>query len=273
MTYNCSKFSANLCLNIEIERTKHKSNFNNKHYGKLKFLFLITICGDVELNPGQQFEKVFDNECNIFKNTRGLKIIHFNAQSIIRKIDSFRHICDELRPDFLCISESWLKTCHSDYEFRINGYKLFRKDRDSTLGGGVAVYAKMDSNFKFYEIRDESSVEKVIINVSQKGTKDFIIASIYRPPDSELTIDLEINRILKKFSHKELIICGDFNINTMNSDHKNFKQIFRNNGFSQLIDKPTRIANNTMTYIDHIYTNKTTNIRKSGTLDINISDH
>jgi hypothetical protein len=126
--------------------------FNNKHYGKLKFLFLITICGDVELNPGQQLEKVFDNECNIFKNTRGLKILHFNAQSIIRKIDSFRHIYDALRPDFLCISESWLKTCHSDYEFRINSYKLFRKDRDSTLGGGVAVYAKMDSNFKFNEI-------------------------------------------------------------------------------------------------------------------------
>ncbi len=110
-------------------------------------------------------------------------------------------ICDELRPDFLCISESWLKTCHSDNEFRINTYKLFRKDKDSTLGGGVAVYAKMDSNFKFNEIRDESSVEKVIINVSQMGTKDFIIASIYQPPDSELTYDLEINRILKKFSH------------------------------------------------------------------------
>ncbi len=59
----------------------------------------------------------------------------------------------------------------------------------------------MDSNFKFNEIRDESSVEKVIINVSQMGTKDFIIASIYQPPDSELTYDLEINRILKKFSH------------------------------------------------------------------------
>ncbi len=101
----------------------------------------------------------------------------------------------------------------------------------------------MDSNFKFNEIRDESSVEKVIINVSQIGTKDFIIASIYQPPDSELTYDLEINRILKNFSHKELIICGD--INTMNNDHKNFKEMFRNNGFSQLIDKPTRIARNT----------------------------
>ncbi len=75
-------------------------NFNNKHYKKLKFLFLI-ICGDVELNPGPQLEQVFDNECNIFKSIRGLKIIHFNAQSIIRKIDSFRHICDELSPDFL----------------------------------------------------------------------------------------------------------------------------------------------------------------------------
>ncbi len=74
----------------------------------------------------------------------------------------------------------------------------------------------MDFNIKFNEIRDESSVEKVIINVSQKGTKDFIIASIYRPPGSESTYDLEINRTLKKFSHKELIICGDFNINIIN---------------------------------------------------------
>ncbi len=59
----------------------------------------------------------------------------------------------------------------------------------------------------------------------------------------------------------------------MNRDHKNFKEMFRNNGFSQLIDKPTRIVRNTMTCIDRIYTNKTINIRKSGTLDINISDH
>jgi hypothetical protein len=57
----------------------------------------------------------------------------------------------------------------------------------------------------------------------------------------------------------------------MNNDHKNFKEMIRN-GFSQLIDKPTRIARNTMTYIDRIYTNKI-NIRKSGTLDINVSDH
>ncbi len=54
----------------------------------------------------------------------------------------------------------------------------------------------MESDFHFNEIRDESRVEKVIINVSQKGTKDFIIASIYRPPDSDLTKDLEINKIL-----------------------------------------------------------------------------
>jgi hypothetical protein len=39
MTYNSLKFSANLCLNIELERLKHKPNFNNKHYGKLKFYF------------------------------------------------------------------------------------------------------------------------------------------------------------------------------------------------------------------------------------------
>jgi hypothetical protein len=53
--------------------------------------------------------------------------------------------------------------------------------------------------------------------------RDGTIASIYRLPDSDSRYDLEINNIINKFSHKELI--------------RNFKQMFRNNGFSQLIDK------------------------------------
>ncbi len=72
ITYYDLKFSANLCLSINKEIAQ-RLNFYNKHYKKLKFLFLIFIYGNVELNPGPQLEQVFDNECNIFNSDSGLK--------------------------------------------------------------------------------------------------------------------------------------------------------------------------------------------------------
>ena len=128
ITLNKLNVNPMLCISSDMSVNKRLLFSNNKHYGKLKLLFLIIICGDINLNPGSESNLIFERECNVVKNLKGLKIIHFNAQSIVRKIDEFRHICSEINPDFLCISETWFNSNHSDYEFRIDGYELFRKD-------------------------------------------------------------------------------------------------------------------------------------------------
>jgi hypothetical protein len=42
--------------------------------------------------------------------------------------------------DVAVISETHLKKKHNDNNFAVNGYKLFRRDRERRRGGGVAVY-------------------------------------------------------------------------------------------------------------------------------------
>ena len=43
----------------------------------------------------------------------------------------------------LALTETWAGSHMLDSELEIQGYKLFRRDRDST-GGGIAVYVKSE---------------------------------------------------------------------------------------------------------------------------------
>ena len=50
--------------------------------------------------------------------------------------------------DVFAVSETWLNSTWNDHELNIQGYQLFRQDRETTVaskaphGGGVAIYAK-----------------------------------------------------------------------------------------------------------------------------------
>ena len=49
---------------------------------------------------------------------------------------------------------------------------------------------------------------------------------------------------------------GDMNVNYLSkNEHSNIKNIFSDNGFKQIIDKPTRITDKTATLIDLIQVN------------------
>ena len=50
-------------------------------------------------------------------------------------------------------------------------------------------------------------------------------------------------------------------------------KVLDTNGFTQLIDTPTRVTNNSSSLIDHIYTNDTRKISQSGVIESGISDH
>ena len=66
---------------------------------------------------------------------------------------------------------------------------------------------------------------------------------------------------IKAFRAKQNYLFGDFNIDYMDSNSttsvSNYVNHIYNLGCAQLIDKPTRICNTTITIIDPIYTNVT----------------
>ena len=73
---------------------------------------------------------------------------------------------------------------------------------------------------------------------------------------------------------KETIIMGDLNCNYLNdNDHKEIKDIFTTNGFTQLLKTPTRVTATTSTLIDIIITSNPLNISGTSNICAGLSDH
>lgn len=129
-----------------------------------------------------------------------MKILQWNARSLIE----FKRFVYQLAvlPDIICVQETWL---HPQLNFIIPGYKLVRKDRIGSNGGGCGTFVK--DGVAFREIILDSPSECVVVEVwTHEGRLK--IASFYNPCN-QLTLD-ELNIIRTKV-RDNLIWCGDFN--------------------------------------------------------------
>ena len=100
---------------------------------------------------------------------------------------------------------------------------------------------------------------------------------MYRPPGRSVDkFNDQLKNLLQKLEHRNLILCGDFNINLLNTEShlgtEQFLQILNNYGAYPLITKPTRITLGSSTLIDNIFTNLI-RTSKNGILINDISDH
>lgn len=75
------------------------------------------------------------------KQDNGLKICHINAQSLVNKMDEFRFIFENSDLHVICVSETWLSKSIVDTMVAMNGFNMYRADRDDGYGG-VAIYVK-----------------------------------------------------------------------------------------------------------------------------------
>ena len=74
-----------------------------------------------------------------FQSNSNIKILYFNARSLLPKFDELLLLTDSHRPDVICITESWLCPDILDSEISISGYQTMRLDRNRH-GGGVLMY-------------------------------------------------------------------------------------------------------------------------------------
>ena len=73
---------------------------------------------------------------------------------------------------------------------------------------------------------------------------------------------------------KETLLTGDLNVNYLKkADHKEIKDIIDLYGLKQIIQKPTRIQNDSETLIDIIATNRPNVIRDTSVIPSSIGDH
>ncbi len=72
---------------------------------------------------------------------KGIIFAHLNICSLRNKTHEAARICNLDNIQVLALSETHLDSAMSNLEIMIDGYKLYRKDRDK-YGGGVAFYIK-----------------------------------------------------------------------------------------------------------------------------------
>ncbi|KAJ7423110.1 hypothetical protein BTVI_11074 [Pitangus sulphuratus] len=72
------------------------------------------------------------------KSAAQLKCVYTNAHSVGNKQEELEAIVQQESCDVVTITETWWDDSH-DWSAVMEGYKLFRRDRQGTRGGGVSV--------------------------------------------------------------------------------------------------------------------------------------
>ena len=124
----------------------------------------------------------------------------------------------------LGITESHLSNNVCDTEIAIDGYKLYRRDRQNKLwGGGVLVYLADSSSALRWEDLEKPDLEAFWVELIQPHSKGILLGTFYRPPDGSDFLDVEFMSSFENILEvayaemKEVIIMGDLNCNFLPS--------------------------------------------------------
>lgn len=207
------------------------------------------------------------------KNFKGfLKGCHLNIQSIVPNINELQISILNTNMDFISVSETWLRSEMNEYAVEIEGYNLFRKDRNNAKAGygGVCLYVRKEIKCKIINISQsivkklKSDLEFLFLELRLSNRK-ILIMSFYNPPPSKKRSynkfkcslnDFEL--ILNYFSiiYNDIFITGDMNIDLLDSNSpitKKYIELIKYFGMSIVNNtEPTHFANNSCaTLIDH----------------------
>ena len=174
-------------------------------------------------------------------------------QSLAPKIDELRHYVQHANPEFVCITETWLKSHIPNSVVDLNGYYLARKDRQGKECGGVCTFIKDSIKFSVLDDLFDQNLEVLWLKLRPKrltrGFSELIIGTVYHPPRADNKIMLEylmesISSIEAQFPNCGTIVLGDFN----QLDTSRLRSCF---DLKNIVPFPTRGPN----FLDKVFTN------------------
>ena len=199
--------------------------------------------------------------CDVHENPgprNNIKFVSANVQGLIEKLPMIDAQLYSIRADVYMFCETWLRKDIQNSEFCIDGYDVFRKDRNGARGG-VAILCKSELNLHKVDI---DGIKSEIIVVS---CEKLVVVCFYRPQTAKNFLK-DMRKIFSWVDREKpnghLLVAGDVNLPSIKCWNSGFvlpgavdTRLSRDfisllNDFSlvQLIDKPTR-GNNTLDII------------------------
>ena len=200
---------------------------------------------------------------------------------------------------FLALTETWLSSSHKKAELEIDGYEIYRQDRNRSksnhgrYSGGVAFYIRNDISPMFEPILEFSNgVNEALLLYSK--SLNLVIGVIYRQPTnqshkSDAPEFVEMASAMQSCIETiegitpDIYICGDFNIpHTIQNDtytptpscNKQLLKVLNDFtvllNLNQMIHEPTHSSGN---ILDFLLTNNSDSIFNYITTSTALSDH
>ena len=157
----------------------------------------LVISGDVSPNPGlggtRPNTNLSQGSSFSFQSKR-IALLSFECEVITSSpvhLDEVGTLILLNNLDVFAVGETWLNSTWNDHELNIQGYQLFRQDRETTVaskaphGGGVAIYAKSTLHCRRMTFSIETHMEHICLQLRQhKDGPKMLFIVMYRPPNS-----------------------------------------------------------------------------------------
>ena len=163
-------------------------------------------------------------------------------------------IFDDVRPDLLVVTETWLTTAHGDSTLTKlcpDRYAAVHRPRSSSRGGGVAFMYRKSLECNRLPDSVQSTFEYLDLLLSLRR-RPIRIVIIYRPPcKSSISFLNEFSKLLDSviLSPARLLIVGDFNYHVDSSSDTlaaNFLHLIESYGLSQYVTSPSHKCGHTL---------------------------
>ena len=153
-----------------------------------------------------------------------------NVNSIRNKFVSIQELIRRTFDIFL-ISETKIDDSFPNAQFKIEGYKSFRKDREA-FGGGLLFYVNEKLNCRPLESCLPNTIIEILPLDFRLLNSKWLILDTYKPPSqNEPTYVFEIQKLLTSYrsSYDNTLLLGDFNMSFTNKHMKDLYDMFELN--------------------------------------------
>ena len=158
----------------------------------------------------------YSTNSKINANIGHLSCWYTNATSLNNKFDELISEVDRKKTQIIMICETWWTDASVT---NIEGYNLFKKDRELKRGGGVCMY--VDNSVKSYDISNivlkNENIEQIWCSI-EIGDESILCGCFYRTGDSDVSYCKELvnsikiaKGLLTSKKYTGLLIGGDFN--------------------------------------------------------------
>ena len=225
---------------------------------------------------------------------KGIRLACHNVNRLVTSVNSDKLEqlkilleCNKPPVDVYGICESFLNSSISDDFVNVKGFRMVRKDRSYSIGGGLVLYIKENIEYKRrVDLEDNLCFTVETIWVELKLTcKPILLCLAYRPPKYNSTFtnqwiqSIEQCLVSAYSENKPIVLMGDINVDLANDRayEKGFKNdwldVITNFDVQQYVTEYTRVTENTASLIDHIYVSNDLKVVNCTVVKSGLSDH